>query len=100
MSNPVKVLFGAVGFISEEEVAALKTGVDEAAKVIASACAAAGVTFVDMRGPFAGKGCKGDPEMINCVVLGVGDDQQDQGFHPKEAGNIQYAETLRGVMDL
>jgi hypothetical protein len=52
-----------------------------------------GVEFVDTRPTSDGHGCNSAPneEWINCLVKTIGDGAKDQSFHPKGAGNNEYA---------
>ena len=76
--------------INAGEVAALRNAVNKADDMIKKTCAENGVKFVDTRSAFDGHGCKGRDERINCVVK-PGTKSQDQSFHPKTAGNKEYA---------
>jgi hypothetical protein len=79
--------------IDDDEVAALREAVNMVDDMIRATCAEHSVEFVDTRPTFDGHGCDSAPneEWINCPVNPVGDGDLDQSFHPKEAGNDEYA---------
>jgi hypothetical protein len=89
---PYLITNSVVG-INADEVAALREGVSKADDMIRTTCVENGVEFVDTRPTFDGHGCDSAPneEWINCLVNPVGDGDRDQSFHPKEAGNDEYA---------
>lgn len=80
--------------LTRNEVKALEALVKAINVIVRDACtdSTSNITYVDVYERFRGKGCKGKPEWLNCVVLN--NLKVEQSFHPNEAGNQAYAEEV------
>jgi lysophospholipase L1-like esterase len=83
-----------VKVINENEVAALQEAVDAMDNMLRNATAEAGVEFADVRQAFAGRGCNGNPQWINCIMPGELQSRGVQSFHPNIEGNVAYAQVV------
>lgn len=77
----------AATFFSAEEMAELNAATDELDALVQAKTTAAGHTFVDPRGAFAGHAVCDDVEWINGLSWPI-----VESFHPNREGNIGYAD--------